>query len=349
MKEGKKLSMSKVKIRYSKQKQNPIVVVSYSRIKRWRFCKQAHYYQYVEGIEPRRKPKALKLGSIIHKMDEVKVQGGDWRDVLKEVKKEYDKMFVEEKEFYGDLPSEVERIMEGYEHAYPNDEKFKYSLVEETLGPVPLTEHTVLKLKPDKIVEDEEGLRLLGETKTGKRIPSEDFRMWDLQTILYVWGARQVGYEVDGILWNYIRTKPPALPQILKNGTLSKKQSIDTDYRTYLKAIKEIGGDPADYKEFLEGLRENTSRFFRRIRVPVAEKTIEPIVEDAKKTSLEIYYLQNYPVRELSAFTCPRCFYKNLCYAEMGGLDSGFVRESEFKKREREEEADIIGEEEENE
>lgn len=276
------------------------------------------------------------MGSIIHKMDQVKVEGGNWRKILKEVKKEYDKMFDEEKEFYGNLPEEIENIMVGYEKEY-GKEKFKYLLIEETLPNIPLTKHTSLKLRPDKIVEDEQGLNFLWESKTGKNIPPEEFRLWDLQTILYVWGARYADYKIDGILWNYIRTKPPAIPALLKNGSLSQRKNIDTDYRTYLKAIKEAKLKISDYEDILKRLKDSGSTFYRRMKLPVTEKTLNQIVRDARKSSLEIYYMQYYPIKEISGFSCRRCFYKSLCYAELRGLDVDFVKSTEFKKIKREE------------
>jgi hypothetical protein len=290
----------------------------------------------------------MKVGSIIHKITQTIAEGGNWRKILEEVKKEYNKMFDEEKEFYGNLPEEIESIMMGYEEQY-KEEKFKYLMIEETLSGVPLTKHTQLKLRPDKIVIDKQGLRFLWETKSGRKIPPEEFRLWDLQTIIYVWGARQIGMKLDGILWDYIRTKPPAIPKLLKDGGLSKRQDIDTTTRTYLKAIKDNKLEVKDYQDILDKLEGNESTFYRRMKLPIAEKTIHKILEDAKRSSLEIYYMQDYPVREISGFGCRRCFYKSLCYAELRGLDTSFIKEHEFKKIEKnKEEEQIEGEEEED-
>ena len=237
--------------------------------------------------------------------------------------------------------------MVGYDEEY-KDEKFKYLLIEETISSIPLTQHTKLKLRPDKIAEDEQGLKFLWETKTGKKIPPEEFRLWDLQTIIYVWGARQVGFPLDGILWDYLRTKPPAVPKLLKDGSLSKRQKIDTTCRTYKKAIKDNKLDIADYKDILKKIKSNESTFYRRIKLPIAEKTLNRIIDDARKSSLEIYYMQDHPIREISGFNCRRCFYKSLCYAELRGLDADFIRSSEFKKMEKKKEDEQVEAEEED-
>jgi len=65
------------------------ITVSYSEIKRWRFCRQAHYYNFVEGIIPKTKAKPLKIGSIVHESIESWAKTGSWDKVLKSVTKEY--------------------------------------------------------------------------------------------------------------------------------------------------------------------------------------------------------------------------------------------------------------------
>src|SRR5690606_39933820 len=69
-------------------------------------------------------------------------------------------------------------------------------------------------------------------------------------------------------------------------------------------------------------------------KLPVNEDIIEPIVRDAKRTSLEIYYLKKFPTRNLT-FMCSRwCDFYQLCTAELRGLDTSFIREREYRPRE---------------
>lgn len=312
-----------------------IITVSYTEIKRWRFCRMAHFYNYVEGIIPRVKAKPLKLGNIVHQSIESWARTGEWDVILKAVKKEFKAMFEEEREFYGDLPGNTERMVSGYLQRYKAERKH-YKLVEASLGPVPLTKRTQFKLKIDRLTTTQAGLTLC-ETKTARRLPDEDLRMWDLQTVLYVWALRELGYPVKAVLWDYVRTKPPTIPKVLKDGTISKKD-IDTDYETYLAAIKEACPDEMDdYKEILDRLREEgTDKFYKRVLLPVNDRMIEPVLADAKMTSLEIASFSHLPVRNISGFTCPRCFYNSLCHASLRGLDESFIREREFMNREEE-------------
>ena len=184
--------------------------------------------------------------------------------------------------------------------------------------------------------ERDTGLTFLCETKTGRKIPQEDLRIWDLQTVLYVWALRKLGNKIDGIVWDYIRTKPPTVPLLLKSGELSQRADIDTDYGTYMKAITDNELSPDNYKAILESLKGREDSYFRRVKVPITEPMIEPILEDARSTSLEILYLEDQPVRSMSGYTCPRCSYQSLCYAHLRGLDEEFIRKVEFTPRVRE-------------
>ena len=312
------------------------ITVSYSEMKRWRFCRQAHFYNYVEGIIPRLKAKPLKLGSIVHQSIEAWAKTGSWENILKSVQKEFKGMFEEERELYGNIPDNTQRMVEGYLQRYKEERKH-YKLVEESLGPIPLTKRTQFKMRIDRLTTTKAGLTLC-ETKTARRLPEEDLRIWDLQTVLYVWALRELGYPVQAILWDYVRTKPPTEPLVLKNGTISQRSDIDTDYETFYAAVKRTCPDRmGDYKEILNRLKEEgTSRYYKRVLLPVNDQMIAPVLADAKMTSLEIASFRHLPVRNISGYTCPRCFYSSLCHAALRGLDESFIREREYMKREEE-------------
>lgn len=311
--------------------------VSYSEMKKWRFCRQSHFYTYVERIIPKVKSKPLKLGSIIHKLVETWAKKGDCDKVVAEVKKEYNKMFDEEKEYYGDLPSIVEQIFRGYQKKYGEKERNSYTHVEKTMGPIQLTSQTQLKFKTDRVFKMELG-NALCETKTAKRMPEEDKRIWDIQTLLYAWGLQESGVQIDAVLWDYIRTKIPTIPRLLKNGTISQAQDIDTDYATYYQAILDGPGKKAlpDYKDYLNGLKFKKDHFYKRVVQSISKKMMLSVVRDARITSLEILRMSHLPVKSISGFTCPMCFYSSLCYADIRGLDGDFIRQKEFMPKEEE-------------
>jgi len=307
--------------------------VSHSELSRWRSCQQAHHYAYVQRIEPKRKPKPVKMGFIIHELLELVALSEPWKPQFEKFARQFSSMFEEEKEFYGrDMPDQIKRIIEGYIRHW-KDDPLEYLMVEEKIGPIPLTDETQLTGIPDGVVLDENDRAWLLERKTVSKIPAEP-RLWEFQTILYVWALRKMGYELNGILWDFVRRKAPAVPQQLKSGELTKRKNLDTDRLTYKSAIEDHGLDPDDYQDVLERLENKGHKFYNRIYLPIKESMIEPVIEDARKTSLEIKYLSSdKPTRNLSNFHCQGCFYKDLCYAELRGLDMEYLLEAEFQSK----------------
>lgn len=315
---------------------NGLEVHSYSRLKLWGFCNQAHFFRYVEKIEPMVTARPLKFGSHLHALLAADKGAEPVEAVLERVDKEYQAMFVEEREFYGNLPEDLRTVFGGYKKFWEvEDLYYVYHLVEAELGPVPLTKYTSLTIRPDRVAQDiRNGKEFLFETKTGKSIPSEDYRLWDMQTFLYIWGMRELGHNIDGIIWDHVRSKVPTIPQALKKGGLSQAKNIDTTYDVYYKAILDNGLNPDDYEEFLKSLVGKENKFYRRVKLPVKENMLLPVVEGARRTSLEIYHLGKCtPVKNISRNTCGMCSFRPICEAELLDLDVDYVKETQFRPR----------------
>jgi hypothetical protein len=60
-----------------------------------------------------------------------------------------------------------------------------------------------------------------------------------------------------------------------------------------------------------------------------------------RTTSMEILYLSDNPVKSISGWTCPRCDYSSLCYAQLRGLEEDFIRKAEFMIKPDEEEINV--------
>lgn len=302
--------------------------VSHSKLKDWKFCKQLYYYRHVEKLESRRKTKALYLGSILHDLLEFFAKGKDWKLALEKHEKKFKALFIEEREELGDIIGDSKRIMEGYVHKW--QKKLNYVSVEEKLKGIDFVKGITLTIKPDGVIEDEGGLWLV-EHKSTKKFSPDQISLFNPQGILYLWGLRQLKRNIRGIFWDYIRTKPPTIPPILKDGTVSKKKSIDTDYDTYYKALTEADCKVSDYTEILNQLRNKGEVFYRRKTLIVPESTIRFMINDLKQTALEISRLQHFPTRTIGTMTCRNCLYHNLCEAELGNLDVEFVKKKDFR------------------
>ena len=321
-----------------------MITISNSKAKTWRKCRNAYYYKYIEKIVPRRKAAPLVKGSIIHEMDEAWTNGGDWREVLKKYAKEYKKLFLEEQEEYGDIINDMEKVMLGYIAKWKGKDLTyieKDGRATEHPIEVDLAPGIILTGYIDKIGVDQRNKVWLTEKKSFKRgLPKEDVRFTDLQTTIYYWAAPHCGFpQPHGIMWDYVRSKPPVVPELLKKGGLSKRKNIDTTYEVYLAAIKEHKFDPADYKEILDDLKHRPDSFYRRIYLPPPKSLVKSLLEDLKQTAREIEALGEVSRIRTITRDCGWCDYYSLCQAELRGLDTDFIRQKEYQERRDENES----------
>lgn len=297
---------------------------SQSRIKLWRKCHKAYDYKYRQGLDRRTAPSALARGVTIHEMLDAHVLGQDWQIPLGVYRQNYAKMYDDEAEGYP-TPEELESLFKRYQAKYAGDGLDYQGRSEITVE----VEHRGMLFKgiADKLPVDAQGRTWLMDHKTHKVLPDEDARFSDIQTVLYYWAFREAGEKVDGVLWDYLRTKPPAVPEKLVKGGLSKRANIDTDYETYLKAVMDNGLNPADYQDMLDKVKGNT--FFKRIFLPKPnEALVQSVVSDFFDTAEEIASSTS-SVRNMTK-DCKMCSYYQLCSAEVRGLDSDFIRKQLF-------------------
>lgn len=300
------------------------ITFSQSKIKSWRRCHKQYRYKYDEGLTRRQAPSALARGVTLHEMLDARALGKDWGIPLEEYRQSYTKMFADEAEGYP-TPEELESLYLRYCEKY-KDDGLDYGGRSEIEVQV---KHRGLTFKGiiDKIVKDPQGRTFVCDHKTHKVLPSEDARFSDIQTVLYYWALRETGEQVDGVMWDYLRTKPPAVPELLKNGGLSRRANIDTDYETYLKAITDNGLNPTDYQDMLDKVKGNT--FFKRIYLPKPnEQLVQSVVNDFFDTAEEIQNSKS-SVRNLTK-DCSMCSYFSICGEEVRGLDSSFTRKQLF-------------------
>jgi CRISPR/Cas system-associated exonuclease Cas4 (RecB family) len=307
---------------------NVLDYFSHSKVKSWRRCPKSFDYKYNHGLSRRVAPGALTRGVVFHEMLDAVVLGKDWNEPLNEYRKVYSGLWAEEAEQYMP-PEELESLFHRYQAKWKDDGLDFQGESEITVE----VEHQGLRFKGiiDKKPVDREGRLWVMDHKTHKVLPDENARFSDLQTVLYYWAVRENGTTPDGVLWDYVRTKPPAIPGVLKSGGLSKRANMDTDPETYMKAIKENGLDPADYAEILAKLEKNV--FFKRVYLPKPnEQMIQNVVADFFDTAQEIVDAKKYP-RNMNR-DCKSCTYYQLCSAEVRGLDTEYIVKQMFVKRE---------------
>lgn len=310
------------------------LIVSYSQIHTWRLCSRKYHYKYNEQLEPKVKALQLKQGDVIHQALEAYSKGENWKKVLNRISQENEILALED----GDI--ELKQIIKNSIKIIRNyirsweDDRWNYIFVEKEFDPIFLCEvqgqRIGLVIKIDGLIEDEDGRLWLIERKTNQKFKDPESRIRDLQTSLYCWVLWKLGYDVQGVIWDEVRTKLPTVPKVLKNGLISKRKNIDTDYVTFKKALKNNGQTIEGYEDILERLEFNT--FFRRQPFPADKEFVKNIVKDFKSTVVRLVKYRYKPIAEVS-FICGNCDYYHLCMADLKGLDTEFMKKASYKQR----------------
>lgn len=263
---------------------------------------------------------------------------GDWVPKWRELKTRFFTMFEEEREELGDLPAETKRIMLAYERRWRKEDQ-RFTAIDSEVDEI-LTLPNGLRFNfiIDLIVEDERGGLWLWDHKTVKSFMDEDFMLLDAQLARYFWAAEKMGYTpLRGVMFNEIRTKPPAVPQLLASGGLSQRKNIDTDYYTYARELKRHGLAPQPYEELLHRLKGNTSKFFRRTIMPKDEALTKRTIQDLIETASEIERAERKGryARTVDKACTWDCEFKDVCITELFGGDASSLMKANFETRKR--------------
>jgi len=316
---------------------------SWSEVNLFRKCMQAHHYRYAERLTRKRPILPMLRGKILHEMLHNHVMSKKIRDfpedawaALEKYAEEFKTFFAEEKEEHGDIIGEIERIFLAYVKKYKDDD-LKYEESEIFVATDIMADFRFIGYI-DKVAVDMHKRRWLMDHKFHASIPGAEDRFHELQLILYIWAWNrwQSDKPADGIVWDYVRTTPPTLPDVLKNGELSQRANIRCDRATYEGEIKHHKLDPKPYQPFLKKLEKNDLMFFERVFLPApSQPQIMKIVDDFRTTTAMIENLKGIHPRSMSKFNCQGCEFKQLCEADVRGLDVNFVKKAHYVDREK--------------
>lgn len=315
--------------------------VSHSKVKLWRNCHFAYYLKYIERLRKIVKSRPLQFGSIIHEMLAAIAEGEDPFTILDEVALDNQKLFVAEREMYGEIIEDIWTVMEEYLNHYANDSlryiSYKGKKSEHDLE-IEIDNSILLVFRIDAFAKTKNKLRWLIENKTGKKVLSADQKWRNVQTSIYLQACQMLGIKAfDGVMWNSIRSKAPTKPQVLKNGNLSSR-AIDTLPGTVKRILKEKGLKKKDHKVLLEHARDNIATYFNRTFTPMDEGVVRAVFQDFKVTAHDIMDLGGIRRERSIDRHCDWCDYGPICRAELTGADSDFIKEREYAKKNRDEE-----------
>lgn len=320
-------------------------ISTHSMIKTFKRCPKQADYKYHQRLKPKVLAKPLKRGTWMHSLLEEHHAGRDWEAMHQDYCRKFDELFDEEKDFYGDLPTECRQLMEGYLWHY-KDDPWKVLETEFTVE-TEFPDGTLYRGKVDALVETQYGLHLV-DHKTHARFPDFGFRLMDAQSALYMWACLRNRIPVQGFIWNYLKTKAPAKPKLLKDGSRLSTRLGDTDYLTYVRELKKLK-DERGYRitkanvEFANRLKAQryqvgepqTSSFYRR---EMLEKDIDLLKRVAKRAFHTSQRMHSYDfsdpdrVETAESRNCQfDCSYTDLCQIETMGGNPRYLRKQLYR------------------
>lgn len=327
-----------------KKKESSQFRVSQSKVKTWRRCHYAYHLRYVEELRKIKKSRPLQFGTMVHRMLEVEAEGDDPMEALNEYAEENSKMFKAEREEYGEIVDDVRQIMTEYFSYYP-PKNLKFERRNGKSGEhefeIEILPDVIWNGKIDATGKTPNKLKWIVERKTFSRKPDEFTRWSSIQSATYLQAVDMMGWgSYDGMCWDYIRSKPPARPGLLKDGKISFK-NIDTLPITVRETAKELGLKPKDYKPLLIKAEERLPDWFERVHTPVDRGVVNGLFDDFVFSIKEMVAGHGKVKDKNIERHCMWCDYNSICSAELQSLDVDYVRQKEFenadKQKEREE------------
>lgn len=315
-------------------------IVTQSSIRNWRTCRHAFALKYIDLLRPKKISRPLTFGSAVHKVIEYSLQGKSVADAIKHVNEKRSLVFAAEVDMWDTILQDATIIMDAYFEHWKNED---LEFVEvgknkaEHQFQTKLAPHIELRGVIDAIARTPDGRVLVVEHKTrGGRIEGDTLKMSDLQVMLYSHVAeKELGVKrVGGVLWDFIRSKSPTVPEPLKDGSLSKRR-IDTLPIVYENAIKQHGLDRKHYLDVLQTLDENVRNWFRRVKLPISKVAREQLLDETIITAREIRRKAGTDRTRNVGRHCAWCSYESLCRAELFGHDVDGIIDREYRRDER--------------
>ncbi len=291
--------------------------ISISEINSRLSCQVKHDFRYNRRLVPAEEREVLTLGKAVHIGLEGWYLTRDIEHALRAMRE-----YLEGSAYRDDLIPLASGMLRGYVEHWRGQDDFEVMHVELPFR-VPLITPSGMASRifdlvgrVDMVVRKPDGSVWVVEHKTLGAKDSQYFRRLetDFQIRAYVWAvSRFLGVPIKGVSYNVLRTKLPVEPEILKNGSISKRANIDTTLEVFMAALIRTNSNPADYADVLDRLRSEGNTFFMR-----REMEIPP--EDLRRWLLEMYHVTRDLRRSRFIYRNPTacslhggCEYRDLC------------------------------------
>lgn len=308
--------------------------VSQSKIKTYRRCREAYHLKYVEKLKKRRIRRPFRFGNIIHDMLEADANGDDPFEKLDEIAEKDVKMFTAEREAYGDIVEDSRVIMQHY-FEYWGDNSLMYlrrgmQCAEHEFN-VEIAPGIIATGKIDGAVRTPNKLNWLMEHKSFSKVPSEDHRWRNIQSATYLRIVEMQGWwkNLSGMCWDYVKSKPPSQPKLLKSGKLSTA-FVNSLPGVVIDTIEKHGLKKKDYADLIASAEANQKNYFFRHFTPIQKTVVDEVFKGFVDTAKRMSQYHGTE-REMNVdLHCDYCDYEPICRARLTGSDVDFVKEREY-------------------
>jgi RecB family exonuclease len=303
-----------------------IQILTHSRLSCFRACPRKHYLRYELGLRPAETGYALRVGSAFHAALEAADEGLDPGEAIgQRLEDPHDlamvaAMFNAHQRQYAD-----QQLV-----PVASEQKFEMPLINPSTG----WPTTVWRLAgvADRIVQLQDGRLALMEYKTTSRDFAPGAEYWlrlrmDQQLSIYVLAARELGYDIQTILYDVTRrpalrpykATPPEKRQYKKDGTLYASQRAEDE--TPEEFAKRIAEDIAFRPDY----------YFARIEIARLEHDLDACALELWQQQLAIRAAQNsgHWYRNPGACFSPfPCEYLSICQYDSLEINTptGYVR-----------------------
>lgn len=306
-------------------------VYSHNALKVAQRCMKKWYYSYIEKLEVAEERPYLAAGSRLHSR----------------LESLYGEEFDTE-----DLTAHEEDIIRRYTEKWDDHEWDVVAVEPEFLmaynaldGSIVHVDHLeefsceipgiiLVIIKPDLLIRVGGKLWVV-DHKTTATIPDawNPYNMTDFQHLIYL-AAVQKAYPQEtmgGFMFNYVRTKPPTEPKLLKSGAgISYIKTIDTDYDTLYTFAEQHGLlETPEVQHRLHMIDSQPDKFFQRHWLPFNQHAVNEVARDVYEVIKDMAYTEMnggpYPRHVMSGYaaaaSCNRCEFSPICQTDLLGMD----------------------------
>ena len=307
---------------------------------------RAYWYKHILHLVP--KPSdvstALRTGIWIHACLDSFHKKGDYAAVLDALCAWAIEHGISDEKIE-EHKAKTHAIMLGYQNYYWGQDKWKVIATEEHLeaeiGGVVVT--CTLDMR---IMHPQYGHMIVEHKSTGE-IPSPSWRTVDPQTAIQLWVASQHKFEegpINGVLFNYLLTKEPAVPQVKKDGEFyANAWDRTTTTEAFEKGVKKLLAIRAEQGRIGESCHAeieearakmaNDGRFYQRFPILKPDAVIKNTMLDVAMTVGWIKACEkmgHWPCQH-SALDMKRfCSYGRLCVQEIALGKPSHLRDEEY-------------------